>query len=1241
MAEGAIDDFVAKNFKLYQKPPSKENNITDAYGEIEFNYAGYEASKAKYLKTSINAEIAKIGELFLNYWNIREPDLVMSMVGGFENLPRKPSILRLNQNLAAIMKRICSYHSTAIITSGYCEGFIRSTAKAVNKQGTIIGIPSWNSVFKKELLTSKKGKGRFPAKYVVNKRESTVGVSALPLDPCHSHFLLPDDDSNGSEGEEIPFRIKIEEFLSKKLVRSHKRTRVFSKVPIVCIVIGGDENTFRYVDEALQKNHQIVIVPGGEGAADIICSHLSNKSITKLNDAAKKSIQEALCKTFKWSVSKDNDKIDRCIKGIKAILSHRSKVTIVKETATAEVLENAIFKCLYALAQNKEEKRSLEVVWNKVDLGKLISNNLEAEGSDDEEGESQLAIFKFPAKNMLSSTNALANKDGNEINRSWTDAEKYRVQKDAAKAITANNDTGKPSKKSSKPKDIAITTNKASKINQRSVSSQDLSGPIPSKRSPLPKTPEHEVITQPSVSPRSRKSSGERSQHISRYNALTVLDATIRDGLKENLRALITTKQVQAEQALEVALTRDHLTGNHIAIVDFLIKNEFIDMSTFVTAETLERIYDKTWNIPSSVMYWARKIKIIKEEKKERKSLLFEAGKILSVLISDHCTNVYSQFGEDIETAIIDVDDGNSGDPFTHLFLWSIMTGRYKLSYVLWKRVDHPITAAIAANRILWRLSTNSVFKEKSREEFIQLKDEFQTNSDKFMRLAVKIMDEQYKHHPINTVIMLLQELPEWGFKSSFSMAFSSSSLVPFNTHNAYVDCLRYLWTGDFAVFTPLWKVILAFILPIPCLLFPSFIKSKALRIGCYSKTNVSFNNDDEDSVSTTRSSNLCKDFILRVYHFYTAPRIKFTTNFLAYVAFLIYFAIFLLFLYEDKSMNIYEVILTVWCLALVFEEIHQIMETPRKTFYKKVRLWNSEYWNRIDAGALITFFIIVVLRNFFPIVYFGRIFYAIDFIIFCSRSLQILSIWSNHGPKLVMIRKLLNDLMSFVVILSIFLISFGVATEVVLRSGPEYKNYQFTARNIFALPYYRIYGELYLDDANLDCKNETLGTSLYNNCMARNVIVNILIVIYLLITTILLLNLLIAIFNLSCCNCKVYCFQALHREILKQHLMTVNYDLWYKIQNEEREALCRVTSQTFKNEDGKAVEKNYVFPNKIQIGTISDIDIYAGLERDSFASMNDILHDLLERQANMERYLYKTQSNSKSTSKSKTSMLR
>ena len=141
------------------------------------------------------------------------------------------------------------------------------------------------------------------------------------------------------------------------------------------------------------------------------------------------------------------------------------------------------------------------------------------------------------------------------------------------------------------PKEIQLTTNKIPKQYQRSVSTQNV---------PLPTTPEHDVVAPPV---RSRKSSSERGQYISRYNALTVLDATIRDGLKDNLRALITTKQVQPEQALEVALTRDQLTGNHIAIVDFLIKNEFIDMSTFVTAETLERIYDKVrWYTTASII---------------------------------------------------------------------------------------------------------------------------------------------------------------------------------------------------------------------------------------------------------------------------------------------------------------------------------------------------------------------------------------------------------------------------------------------------------------------------------------------------------------------------------------------------------------------------------------------------------------------------------------------------------------
>ena len=99
-------------------------------------------------------------------------------------------------------------------------------------------------------------------------------------------------------------------------------------------------------------------------------------------------------------------------------------------------------------------------------------------------------------------------------------------------------------------------------------------------------------------------------------------------------------------------------------------------------------------------------------------------------------------------------------------------------------------------------------------------------------------------------------------------------------------------------------------------------------------------------------------------------------------------------------------------------------------------------------------------------------------------------------------------------VILSIFLVSFGVATQVVLRSGPTFEDHRFNARNLFALPYYRIYGELYIDEADFICRNETLNSRLYTNCMARNVIANILIAIYLLITAVLLLNLLIAIFK-------------------------------------------------------------------------------------------------------------------------------
>ena len=55
----------------------------------------------------------------------------------------------------------------------------------------------------------------------------------------------------------------------------------------------------------------------------------------------------------------------------------------------------------------------------------------------------------------------------------------------------------------------------------------------------------------------------------------------------------------------------------------------------------------------------------------------------------------------------------------------------------------------------------------------------------------------------------------------------------------------------------------------------------------------------------------------------------------------------------------------------------------------------------------------------------------AIDLFFWFIRILQVTSIISTLGPKIIMIERMLRDLMFFILIILIFLISFGIITQV------------------------------------------------------------------------------------------------------------------------------------------------------------------------------------------------------------------
>ncbi|KAH3802650.1 hypothetical protein DPMN_156328 [Dreissena polymorpha] len=111
-----------------------------------------------------------------------------------------------------------------------------------------------------------------------------------------------------------------------------------------------------------------------------------------------------------------------------------------------------------------------------------------------------------------------------------------------------------------------------------------------------------------------------------------------------------------------------------------------------------------------------------------------------------------------------------------------------------------------------------------------------------------------------------------------------------------------------------------------------------------------------------------------------------------------------------------------------------------------------------------------------------------------------------------------LKDLVYFLVILVVFVLSYAIASHSILF--PDSPFTWETFRQIIRRPYWHLYGELFLEDTegSADCTTDVrLWTNgIYPRCPSKTgqIVVPIMMGIYMLFTNILLLNLLIAMFS-------------------------------------------------------------------------------------------------------------------------------
>uniref|UniRef100_A0AAZ3PNR4 Ion transport domain-containing protein n=1 Tax=Oncorhynchus tshawytscha TaxID=74940 RepID=A0AAZ3PNR4_ONCTS len=151
------------------------------------------------------------------------------------------------------------------------------------------------------------------------------------------------------------------------------------------------------------------------------------------------------------------------------------------------------------------------------------------------------------------------------------------------------------------------------------------------------------------------------------------------------------------------------------------------------------------------------------------------------------------------------------------------------------------------------------------------------------------------------------------------------------------------------------------------------------------------------------------------------------------------------------------------------------------KVRQQKINVWAEEYWNITDAAAIFTFLLGLMLRlQSEPLLGIGRVIYCVDIIFWYIRVLDIFGVNKYLGPYVMMIGKMVRlwivfffrihfrisqgmiDMLYFVVIMLVVLMSFGVARQAILHPD-EIPTWRL-ARNIFYMPYWMIYGEVFAD---------------------------------------------------------------------------------------------------------------------------------------------------------------------------------
>uniref|UniRef100_G3NSB2 Transient receptor potential cation channel, subfamily M, member 2 n=1 Tax=Gasterosteus aculeatus aculeatus TaxID=481459 RepID=G3NSB2_GASAC len=465
------------------------------------------------------------------------------------------------------------------------------------------------------------------------------------------------------------------------------------------------------------------------------------------------------------------------------------------------------------------------------------------------------------------------------------------------------------------------------------------------------------------------------------------------------------------------------------------------------------------------------------------------------------------------------------GNPGRDLFLWAVVQSNKELAEIAWEQCKDCMSAALAASKILKTMAEEESDADEA-EDMRELASHFEDH-------AIGVFSECHDNDEERARKLLVRVSPSWGRTTCLRLALEADDKT-FVAQSGVQALLTQIWCGGLSVDNPVWRVLICMVFfPLIYTGFLAFrrdddihredekkeIKSVETKTG---RTGRSLHSDSPDPERQKPLS--CRS---RLVHLYSSPQVKFYWNAVSHFAFLFLYAVVVMIDFQATP-SAGEMLLYVWLLSLVCEEVRQVLYDPDGFgFHKKAKMYINDLWNILDVLSIILFAIGLTFRLTTELFYVGKILLCIDFVVFCLRFMAIFTISSTLGPKIITVRRMVRDMFFFMFLLSIWVVAYGVAKQGILIHNDN--RLDWIVHGAIYEPYRIIFGDFpkNIDYAAFDLDSCSMnGTDpLKPKCPVLNEnltpafpewLTIIMLCVYLLFANILLLNLLIAIFNFT-----------------------------------------------------------------------------------------------------------------------------